>query len=402
MKVLVINAGSSSLKYQLYDMSNESVLAKGLVERIGIAGSVLTHRPEGKDKHVVQTEMPDHKIAIQLVLDALVDKEVGVIKDVSEISAVGHRIVHGGEKYSTSVLLDDALMEELKEVSKLAPLHNPPALIGIKACRELMPETPMTAVFDTSFHQTMEPVAYMYAIPYELYESDKIRRYGFHGTSHKYVANRAAEILNRNIDDMKIVTCHLGNGSSVTAVKYGRSIDTSMGFTPLAGLVMGTRTGDMDPAIVTYLMSEKGWDAKAVDNLMNKKSGVLGISGVSSDFRDLEKAAAEGNKRAQLALDMFHARVRKYIGAYAAAMGGIDAIVFTAGLGENSPASREEIVKGLEFLGFEVDKEKDNVRGKEVVFSTDNSRVKLMVIPTNEELMIARDTKELYQANRKH
>ncbi len=402
MKVLVINAGSSSLKYQLYDMSNESVLAKGLVERIGIAGSVLTHRPEGKDKHVVQTEMPDHKIAIQLVLDALVDKEVGVIKDVSEISAVGHRIVHGGEKYSTSVLLDDALMEELKEVSKLAPLHNPPALIGIKACRELMPETPMTAVFDTSFHQTMEPVAYMYAIPYELYESDKIRRYGFHGTSHKYVANRAAEILNRNIDDMKIVTCHLGNGSSVTAVKYGRSIDTSMGFTPLAGLVMGTRTGDMDPAIVTYLMSEKGWDAKAVDNLMNKKSGVLGISGVSSDFRDLEKAAAEGNKRAQLALDMFHARVRKYIGAYAAAMGGIDAIVFTAGLGENSPASREEIVKGLEFLGFEVDKEKDNVRGKEVVFSTDNSRVKLMVIPTNEELMIARDTQELYQANRKH
>ena len=402
MKVLVINAGSSSLKYQLYDMSNESVLAKGLVERIGIAGSVLTHRPEGKDKHVVQTEMPDHKIAIQLVLDALVDKEVGVIKDVSEISAVGHRIVHGGEKYSTSVLLDDALMEELKEVSKLAPLHNPPALIGIKACRELMPETPMTAVFDTSFPQTMEPVAYMYAIPYELYESDKIRRYGFHGTSHKYVANRAAEILNRNIDDMKIVTCHLGNGSSVTAVKYGRSIDTSMGFTPLAGLVMGTRTGDMDPAIVTYLMSEKGWDAKAVDNLMNKKSGVLGISGVSSDFRDLEKAAAEGNKRAQLALDMFHARVRKYIGAYAAAMGGIDAIVFTAGLGENSPASREEIVKGLEFLGFEVDKEKDNVRGKEVVFSTDNSRVKLMVIPTNEELMIARDTQELYQANRKH
>lgn len=402
MKVLVINAGSSSLKYQLYDMSNESVLAKGLVERIGIAGSVLTHRPEGKDKHVVQTEMPDHKIAIQLVLDALVDKEVGVIGDVSEISAVGHRIVHGGEKYSKSVLLDDALMEELKEVSKLAPLHNPPALIGIKACRELMPETPMTAVFDTSFHQTMDPVAYMYAIPYELYESDKIRRYGFHGTSHKYVANRAAEILNRNIDDMKIVTCHLGNGSSVTAVKYGRSVDTSMGFTPLAGLVMGTRTGDMDPAIVTYLMSEKGWDAKAVDNLMNKKSGVLGISGVSSDFRDLEKAAAEGNKRAQLALDMFHARVRKFIGAYAATMGGIDAIVFTAGLGENSPASREEIVKGLEFLGFEVDKEKDNVRGKEVVFSTDNSRVKLMVIPTNEELMIARDTKELYQANRKH
>lgn len=395
MKVLVINAGSSSLKYQLYDMSNESVLAKGLVERIGIEGSILSHRPEGKDKYVVRTEMPDHKVAIGLVLEALVDDEVGVIKSVDEISAVGHRIVHGGEKYSKSVLLDDALMEELKEVSKLAPLHNPPALIGIRACRDLMPNTPMTAVFDTSFHQTMEPTAYMYALPYELYESDKIRRYGFHGTSHKYVANRAAEMLNRDMTNMKIVTCHLGNGSSITAVKHGKAIDTSMGFTPLAGLMMGTRTGDLDPAIVTYLMAEKGWDAKAVDNLLNKKSGVLGISGVSSDFRDLEKAAGEGNKRAQLALDMFYYRVKKYIGAYAAAMGGVDAIVFTAGLGENSPDAREEILKGLDFLGFEVDLEKDNVRGKETIFSSDSSRVKLMVIPTNEELMIAKDTKEL-------
>ena len=395
MKVLVINAGSSSLKYQLYDMSNESVLAKGLVERIGIEGSILSHRPEGKDKYVVRTEMPDHKVAIGLVLEALVDDEVGVIKSVDEISAVGHRIVHGGEKYSKSVLLDDALMEELKEVSKLAPLHNPPALIGIRACRDLMPNTPMTAVFDTSFHQTMEPTAYMYALPYELYESDKIRRYGFHGTSHKYVANRAAEMLNRDVTNMKIVTCHLGNGSSITAVKHGKAIDTSMGFTPLAGLMMGTRTGDLDPAIVTYLMAEKGWDAKAVDNLLNKKSGVLGISGVSSDFRDLEKAAGEGNKRAQLALDMFYYRVKKYIGAYAAAMGGVDAIVFTAGLGENSPDAREEILKGLDFLGFEVDLEKDNVRGKETIFSSDNSKVKLMVIPTNEELMIAKDTKEL-------
>lgn len=397
MKVLVVNAGSSSLKYQLYDMSNESVLAKGLVERIGIEGSILSHRPEGKDKYVVRTEMPDHKVAIGLVLEALVDDEVGVIKSVDEISAVGHRIVHGGEKYSKSVLLDDALMEELKEVSKLAPLHNPPALIGIQACRDLMPNTPMTAVFDTSFHQTMEPTAYMYALPYELYESDKIRRYGFHGTSHKYVANRAAEMLNRDVTNMKIVTCHLGNGSSITAVKHGKAIDTSMGFTPLAGLMMGTRTGDLDPAIVTYLMAEKGWDAKAVDNLLNKKSGVLGISGVSSDFRDLEKAAGEGNKRAQLALDMFYYRVKKYIGAYAAAMGGVDAIVFTAGLGENSPEAREEILKDLDFLGFEVDLEKDNVRGKEAIFSSDNSRVKLMVIPTNEELMIAKDTKELVQ-----
>lgn len=395
MKILVINAGSSSLKYQLYDMDNETVMAKGLVERIGIEGSVLTHRVEGRDKYVVQTKMPDHKIAIQLVLDALTSAEVGVIKNVSEIDAVGHRIVHGGEKYSKSVMLDSQLLEELKEVSKLAPLHNPPALIGIKACKELMPATPMTAVFDTAFHQTMDATAYMYAIPYELYESDKIRRYGFHGTSHKYVAKRAAEILNRNIEDMKIVTCHLGNGSSVTAVKYGKAIDTSMGFTPLSGLLMGTRTGDLDPAIVTYLMNEKGWDAKAIDNMMNKKSGILGVSGVSSDFRDVEKAADEGNKRAQLALDMFSYRVKKYIGAYAAAMGGIDAIVFTAGLGENSPSAREDILRGLDFLGFEVDREKDNVRGKEVIFSTDSSRVKLMVIPTNEELMIARDTKEL-------
>lgn len=395
MKILVINAGSSSLKYQLYDMDNEVVMAKGLVERIGIEGSILTHRVEGRDKYVVQTAMPDHKIAIGLVLDALVNPEIGVLKDISEISAVGHRIVHGGEKYSKSVLLDEKLIEELKEVSKLAPLHNPPALIGIKACQQLMPTTPMTAVFDTSFHQTMEPVAFMYAIPYELYESDKIRRYGFHGTSHKYVSQRTANILNRNIEDMKIVTCHLGNGSSVTAVKYGKAIDTSMGFTPLSGLLMGTRTGDLDPAIVTYLMNEKGWDAKAVDNLMNKKSGVLGISGVSSDFRDLEKAAGDGNKRAQLALDMFVYRVRKYIGAYAAAMGGLDAIVFTAGLGENSPETREEILKGLEFLGFEVDKQKNKVRGKETVFSTDSSKIKLLVVPTNEELMIARDTKEL-------
>ncbi|PKK38648.1 Acetate kinase [Clostridiaceae bacterium JG1575] len=398
MKILVINAGSSSLKYQLYDMTNEAVLAKGLVERIGIEGSVLTHRPEGKDKHIVKTPMPDHKVAISLVLDSLSDPSVGVIQSPDEITAVGHRIVHGGEKYSKSVLLSKELIQELDEVSKLAPLHNPPALIGIHACQELMPKTPMTAVFDTSFHQTMEPSAYMYALPYELYESDKIRRYGFHGTSHKYVSQRAAELLIRNIEDMKIVTCHLGNGSSVTGVKYGKAIDTSMGFTPLAGLIMGTRTGDMDPAIVTYLMAEKGWDAKAVDNLMNKKSGVLGISGVSSDFRDLEKAASEGHKRSQLALDMFYYRVRKYIGAYAAAMGGLDAIVFTAGLGENSPEAREEILKGLEFFGFEVDQEKDACRGKEVVFSTEGSKVKLLVVPTNEELMIARDTKELVQA----
>lgn len=395
MKILVINAGSSSLKYQLYDMDKETVMAKGLVERIGIEGSQLTHRVDGRDKYVIQQEMPDHKIATQLVLAALTDEKVGVLKSISEIDAVGHRIVHGGEKYTKSILLDDEVIQGLDEVSKLAPLHNPPALIGIAACRELLPETPMAAVFDTSFHSTMEPVAYMYGLPYELYETDKIRRYGFHGTSHKYVSIRAAEMLNRNIDDMKIITCHLGNGSSVTAVKYGKSIDTSMGFTPLAGMLMGTRTGDLDPAILTYLANEKGWSAKEVDALMNKQSGVLGISGVSSDFRDIEKAAETGNRRAQLALDMFGYQVRKYIGSYAAAMGGLDAIVFTAGLGENSAIAREVIVRGLDFLGVELDLEKNNIRGKEAIVSSDNSRVKVMVIPTNEELMIARDTREL-------
>ncbi len=397
MKILVINCGSSSLKYQLYDMQNELVLAKGLVERIGIDGSILTHRVEGRDKYIVQTPMHDHKVAIKLVLDTITDKEQGVLASADEIAAVGHRIVHGGEKYSTSILLDDQLIVELGEVSKLAPLHNPPALIGIKACMDLMPTTPMTAVFDTSFHQTMEKVAYMYAIPYELYESDKIRRYGFHGTSHNYVSQRAAELLGKDIKDLKIVTCHLGNGASITAVKHGKSVDTSMGFTPLAGLVMGTRTGDMDPAIVTYLMNEKGWDPKTVDTMMNKKSGVLGVSGVSSDFRDLEEAAAAGNDRAQLALDMFAFRVRKFIGGYAAVMGGLDAVVFTAGLGENSPNARRIILSGLEFLGIKVDDEKNNVRGKEAIFTTDDSTVKALVIPTNEELMIARDTQALLQ-----
>ena len=395
MKVLVVNCGSSSLKYQLYNMENESVLAKGLVERIGIEGSILTHKPEGKDKFIVETPMPTHKKAIELVLEALVDANHGVISSVEEISAVGHRIVHGGEKYSQSVKIDNDVMKELEATSKLAPLHNPPALIGINACKELMPETPMTAVFDTSFHQTMEPVAFMYALPYELYETDAIRRYGFHGTSHKYVSQKAAEILGKDIKDLKIITCHLGNGSSVSAVKNGKVIDTSMGFTPLEGLIMGTRCGDMDPAIVTYLMTEKNMSAADINNLMNKKSGVLGISGVSSDFRDLEGAAAEGNKRAQLALDMFHYRVRKYIGSYAAAMGGVDTIVFTAGLGENSKDSRAEILKGLEFLGVEIDAEKNNVRGKDAVVSTDASKVSAIVIPTNEELMIARDTVEL-------
>lgn len=395
MKILVINCGSSSLKYQLIDMKNESVMAKGLVERIGIQGSVLTHRPNETDKIVIEHPMKDHKDAIKLVLDALVDQKHGVIKDMSEISAVGHRVVHGGEKYSTSVLIDDEVMKALDECTHLAPLHNPPNIIGINACRTLMPNTPMVAVFDTAFHQTMPKEAYMYAIPYELYEKHGIRRYGFHGTSHRYVAQVAADMLGKSLKDCKIITCHLGNGASVAAVKNGASIDTSMGFTPLEGLAMGTRCGDMDPAIVTFLQKEEGMNANDVDNLMNKKSGVLGISGVSSDFRDIEKAAEEGNQRAQLALDVFYYKVRKYIGSYAAILGGVDAVVFTAGLGENSADTRKNICKGLDFLGIEIDDEKNNVRGKQTEVSSSSSKVKVFLIPTNEELMIARDTKEI-------
>lgn len=395
MKVLVINCGSSSLKYQLIDMSNEKSLAQGLVERIGIEGSILTQKVEGRDKYIIETPMKDHKDAIKLVLGALVDEKNGVIKDMSEISAVGHRVVHGGEKYAESVLITEKVMKELDECAKLAPLHNPPNIIGIEACQALMPNTPMVAVFDTAFHQTMPEEAYIYALPYELYEKHGIRKYGFHGTSHKYVSRVAAETMGKNIEDLKIVTCHLGNGASLCAVKNGKSVETSMGFTPLAGLVMGTRCGDIDPAIATYLETDLGMSAKEVNNLMNKQSGAFGISGVSSDFRDIENAAAEGSKRAQLALDVFHHRVKEFIGAYAAAMGGVDCVVFTAGLGENAKETREEICKGLEFLGFKIDTEKNNVRGKVAEISTDDSKVKVYVIPTNEELMIARDTMSL-------
>jgi acetate kinase len=397
MKILVINCGSSSLKYQFINMENEAVMAKGLVERIGIEGSILTHRPEGMDKVIIQQPMKDHTDAIKLVIEALVDEKHGVIKDMSEIGAVGHRVVHGGEKYSTSVLIDGNVMEALEECSKLAPLHNPPNLIGINACKELMPNTPMTAVFDTAFHQTMPKYSYLYALPYEMYEKYGIRKYGFHGTSHKFVSQQAAEMLGKDIKDVKIITCHLGNGASIAAVDGGKTVDTSMGFTPLEGLVMGTRCGDIDPAIVTFIENECDMSAAEVNNLMNKKSGVLGISGVSSDFRDIEDAAAEGNERAQLALDMFHYQVTKYIGAYAAVMGGVDAIVFTAGLGENSPEARYETTKSLEFLGVKVDAEKNNVRGKKVDVSAEGSKVRVFVIPTNEELVIARDTKEIVE-----
>ena len=396
MKVLVINCGSSSLKYQLIDMATEESLAQGLVERIGIEGSVLTQKVEGKDKYIVKEQMKDHKDAIRLVLAALVDENNGVIKSMDEISAVGHRVVHGGEKYKESVVINDEVKANIEECFKLAPLHNPANMIGIKACEELMPNTPMVAVFDTAFHGTMPEDAYLYALPYELYEKDGIRKYGFHGTSHKYVSQTCAEVMGRDIKDLKIITCHLGNGASLCAVKNGVSVDTSMGFTPLEGLAMGTRCGNIDPAIVTFLMKEEGLSVDEVNDLLNKKSGVLGISGISSDFRDIEDAAFnKDDRRAKLALKIFEYKIRTTIGAYAAAMGGVDAIVFTAGVGENGPETREKCLEGLEFLGVEIDREANNVRGKVREISKAGCKVKAFVIPTNEELVIARDTLEL-------
>lgn len=392
MKILVINCGSSSLKYQLFDMNGEVVLAKGLVERIGMDGARLKQKVEGKEDFVVEKTMNNHQDAIETVIKALIDKNHGVISDMSEISAVGHRIVHGGEKYAESVLIDDEVMAALNESVKLAPLHNPPNITGIKACKALLPNVPMVAVFDTAFHQTMPEKAYVYALPYELYEKHGIRRYGFHGTSHKYVSKVAADMLGKDIKDLKIITCHLGNGASITAIKNGESVDTSMGFTPLEGLEMGTRTGDIDPAIVTFLMNQLGMTAAEVDSTLNKESGIYGVSGVSSDFRDVEAEAEKGHHRSQLALDIFYYRVKKYIGSYAAAMDGIDCLVFTAGLGENSPETREAVCDGLSYLGIGIDKSKNNFRGKTVDISAPDSKVKVLTIPTNEELMIARDT----------
>lgn len=399
MKVLVINCGSSSLKYQVLNMENESLLAKGLVERIGMDGSVITHEKIGDDeKWKNETPMPSHKEAIAQVLDAVVDKDHGVIKDMSELGAVGHRVVHAGEKYDHSVLITPEVIKDLEECIDLAPLHNPPNLLGIAACQELMPNTPMAAVFDTAFHQTMPPESYIYAIPYEYYQKHGIRRYGFHGTSHKYVAQRAADIMNCNLDDTKIITCHLGNGASVSAIKRGVCIDTSMGFTPLEGLVMGTRCGDIDPAIVTYIRDKENLEQGEANEILNEKSGVLGISGVSSDFRDLEEAAEEGNERAQLAIKVFAHKVRFYIGAYIAEMNGVDAIVFTAGVGENDIAMRDIICNDLGNLGIKLDLVKNKTRGKEMVISRDDSPVKVILIPTNEELMIARDTLNIVNA----
>ena len=396
MKVLVINAGSSSLKYQLIDMDSHEVMAKGLCERIGIEGSNLQHTNVAKsEKTKIEKPMKDHGDAIQMVIDALIDENIGVIKSMDEIGAVGHRVVHGAEEFADSCLITDAVMKALEKCTPLAPLHNPPNIIGIRACAKIMPGVPQVAVFDTAFHQTMPAKAYMYALPYEYYEKYRIRKYGFHGTSHKYVSQQAAKFMGKDPKDLKVITCHLGNGSSISAVDGGKCVDTSMGFTPLDGVPMGTRTGSMDPAVVTYLINQ-GMTAAEVDTIMNKKSGVAGVSGVSSDFRDLTAASKEGNTRAQLALDMFTYQVKKYIGAYAAAMGGVDVIVFTAGVGENDAATRKAITDGLEYMGVKVDNAKNEFRGT-VDISADDAKVKTLVIPTNEELMIAIDTRKIVE-----
>ena len=396
MKILVLNCGSSSLKYQLIDMENEAVLCIGLVERIGIEGSILTQKKDGVEgKYIVEQPMKDHQDAIKLVLEGVLDSTYGGVKDMNEINAVGHRVVHGGEKFASSVVITDEVEEAIRKCSELAPLHNPANLMGIDAIKAVLPGVPNVGVFDTAFHQTMPASSYLYGLPHRLYTEYGVRRYGFHGTSHKYVSQRAAEMLGKDIADLKIITCHLGNGASVAAVDGGKVVDTSMGLTPLEGLIMGTRCGDIDPAIIPFIMKKENLDADGVDKLMNKESGVYGMTGISSDFRDISTAAAEGNQKAIDALDAYHKRVKKYIGAYAAEMNGVDAIVFTAGLGENGIEDRLAIASNLEVLGVKMDAEANNVRGKETVISAADSKVKVLLIPTNEELMIARDTLEL-------
>lgn len=392
MNVLVINCGSSSLKYQLINSDTESVLAVGLCERIGIEGSKLNHKPAGGEKHVIENAMPNHEVAIKMVLDALTDANYGVIKSLGEIGAVGHRVVHGGEKFAHSTVITDEVLKAIEECNDLAPLHNPANLIGIRACEALMPGVPMVAVFDTAFHQTMPAKAYLYGIPHEYYDKYKVRRYGFHGTSHSYVSKRVIAVTGLKAEASKIIVCHLGNGASVSAVLNGESVDTSMGLTPLEGLIMGTRSGDLDPAIVEFIAKKENLNIEQIMNVLNKKSGVQGMSGVSSDFRDLETAVAEGNNRAKEALDVFVYRVAKYIGAYTAAMNGLDAIAFTAGVGENDAKTRKAVCEYLGYLGIEIDDEKNSIRGEEVIISKPSSRIKVCVIPTNEELAIARET----------
>lgn len=391
MNVFVVNCGSSSLKYQLINSDTEEVIAKGLCERIGIDGR-LTHKPTGKEQVVKEVAMPDHKSAVSYVLEELTDPQAGVIKDLSEIDAVGHRIVHGGEKFAQSVVITDDVMKAIEECNDLAPLHNPANLIGISACKALMPEVPMVAVFDTAFHQTMPKKAYLYGLPYEYYEDYKIRKYGFHGTSHSFVSKRLLQIIGKENADSKVIICHLGNGSSITAVQNGKSVDTSMGFTPLDGLIMGTRSGSIDPAVVQYIAGKKNYTIDEVLNVLNKQSGVEGISGVSSDFRDLDAASMEGNERATVALDMFAYRAAQYIGSYVAAMNGVDAIAFTAGIGENNFKVRKAICDYLGYLGITIDEQANAVRGEEIRLSTEESKVAVYVIPTNEELAIARET----------
>ena len=393
MNILVINCGSSSLKYQLIDSESEKVLAKGLCERIGIDGSAITHQPAGGDKVTTEVPMPDHTEAVKYVIEKLTDPEVGVVKSLDEIGAVGHRIVHGGEKFASSVVIDDEVLKAVEECNDLAPLHNPANLIGINSCKKIMPGVPMVAVFDTAFHQTMPKKAYLYGLPYDYYEKYKIRRYGFHGTSHDFVSNRVAEILGKKREDLKIIVCHLGNGASVSAVKNGQCVDTSMGLTPLEGLIMGTRSGDLDPAIISFISQKENLSAEEVINICNKKSGVLGLSdGLSSDFRDLGNAAEEGNEKAKTALETWSYRVAKYVGAYVAAMNGVDVIAFTAGVGENNFMAREMVCEYLGYLGVTIDKEANKIRGEEITISTPDSKTTVMVVPTNEELAIARET----------
>jgi len=396
MNILVINCGSSSLKYQLINSESEEVLAKGLCERIGIDGSCITHQPKGGEKVKTEIAMPTHTQAVAAVIEKLTDEKVGVVKSLDEIDAVGHRIVHGGEKFASSVVIDEEVMKAIEDCNDLAPLHNPANLIGINSCREIMPDVPMVAVFDTAFHQTMPKKAYLYGLPYEYYEKYKVRRYGFHGTSHDFVSNRVAEIMGRKREDLKIIVCHLGNGASVSAVKNGKCVDTSMGLTPLEGLIMGTRSGDIDPAIVSFLADKEGKTADEIINICNKKSGVLGLSGgVSSDFRDLAQAAADGNEKADIALKTWAYHVAKYVGAYAAAMNGVDVIAFTAGVGENNVDARAEVCSYLGYLGVTINAEANKKRGEEVEISTPDSTTKVYVVPTDEELAIARETARL-------
>jgi acetate kinase len=395
MKILVVNAGSSSLKYQLINMTEEKVLAKGLCERIGLPCSLIKHKTYDGRSVTKEIEMKDHKDAIASLIKVLTHEQWGVIDSLEEIKAVGHRVVHGGEKFVKSVIIDENVMKTLEECIELAPLHNPPNITGIKACQHTMPGVPQIAVFDTAFHQTMPKKAYIYALPYEYYEKYRVRKFGFHGTSHKYVAERAAHMLGKPIEQLKIVTCHLGNGSSIAAVDGGKTVDTSMGFTPLDGLAMGTRCGAIDPAVVTFIMQKEDLTAEQMDTIMNKKSGVMGISGVSSDFRDLDEAVKQGNDKAALALEVFAYQVKKFIGSYACAMGGLDAIVFTAGIGENNDVMRLDICKGLEFLGVAIDEDKNKTRGIEADVSKENAKVRTLVIPTNEELAIAKETMKL-------